>query len=219
MKISTKLALCGVLTVCTGGLIYAGQPKAGTVITGVGSATLTLSRDGEIHSYRYLNREYCVRHAPIVLHGSGFLHGSGVVRGKNGDTPVSRYALRFDEMPLPMSDLQVTDKDGTRLSGIIRVPVEMLTDADPKKSHMFSVYDRIEARFVKAAPENVTAVRFSLAPHERDMKSPAELLDRVFQTPDPVYFYHYRIAGAQIAWRVPRHADALWGSSQNYRAG
>ncbi|MBC8136763.1 MAG: hypothetical protein H8F28_12830 [Fibrella sp.] len=168
MKISLKLALCGVLTVSVVGLIYAGQTIAravsGAVITAVGSPVLALPREGEIHSYRYLNRDYRVRHAPIIIHGSGFRHGGGIVRGKNGDIPVSRYALRFDEIPLPMSDLRVADKNGTRLSGAVRVPVELVADGDPKKPHSFSVYDRIEARFVKATPENVAAVRFSLAP-------------------------------------------------------
>ncbi len=156
------MVIGGILAAGAWGLFHAGEDRTRAVITGVGSPLPSLSRDGA--TVGYLGREYRVRHAVIVIKGSGFQHGGGVVRGKNEATPVSRYALRFDAAPLPMSDLRVADRDGTRLSGTVRVPLELLEGAGLKRPHSFSVYDRIEGRFVETNPEHATTVRFTVAP-------------------------------------------------------
>lgn len=163
MNITRWLTITGMLAVAWGGFFYSGRVNAGSVITGVGTPTVTFSRTDDPVPYWDLNGEYQVRHARIVINGSGFLRGGGVVQEKEGATEVSRYALRFDDVPFPMSDLQVADKKGTRLSGMIRVSVEMLTDPEIAKPRSFRVYDRIEARFVPVAPEDAAIVRFGIS--------------------------------------------------------
>lgn len=158
------MAIGGMLTVALGGFLYLSKDNAGGVITSVDSPVITISREGDAVRYRDLNGEYRVRHAHIVINGWGFLRGGGVVQDKDGPTEVSRYALRFDDNPFPMSDLQVATKNGTQLSGVIRVPVEMLTDTEIRKRRPIHVYDRIEGRFVKVIARNAVTVQFKIPP-------------------------------------------------------
>ncbi|MBC8138384.1 MAG: hypothetical protein H8F28_21100 [Fibrella sp.] len=157
--------ISGMLTVTTvGGFFYLGKNRAESIITGVDSPVITISRAGNPMRYRDLNGEYQVCPARITITGSGFVSGGGgVIQGKEGTVRVSRYALRFDDVPFPMSDLPETGKKGNRLSGTLQVPVELLTESEINKPRGFHVYDRTAARFVKVAPETAAMVRFKMS--------------------------------------------------------
>jgi hypothetical protein len=165
MKIRKWLAISGICMFSLGGYFYFGNNNAVGAVSGVDSPVLVFSAAEKPVRYRDHIGEYTVRNARIVINGFGFRPGGGgVIKSKHGEIRVSRYALRFDDAPFPMSDLQVTGKNGTRLSGVVRVPVEMLTDTEVAKTRSFQVYDRVEGRFIPVASEKATTVRFNTFP-------------------------------------------------------
>lgn len=164
MKISRRLIISAILTVTAAGTFYVRSGNADCLVTGVDSPVIPIPSSSTPVLYRDISGEHRVRPVPITIKGSGFSPGGGVVQGKDGPIPVSRYALRFDEAPFPMSDLKVADGGGTKLSGVVRVPIELLTDTTAREPHPFRVYDRIQGRFLPSIPKDAATVRFSLPP-------------------------------------------------------
>ena len=163
MKNQKRLVIGGMLAATAGGLCYAGGECAGGVVTGLDTPMIAVDGMGSAARYRDINGEYKVRPAHVRINGFGFRPGGGVVRGKAGAIPVSRYALRFDDAPFPLNDLQITGKKGTQLSGVVRVPQEILSDSEIDKPRSFRVYDRVEGRFVKTLSKDAATVRFTLS--------------------------------------------------------
>lgn len=161
MKNSRRLVTGAVLAATAGALFYAGKDWNGGVVTGVDTPVIAVPQANGAVQYRDINGEYEVQSAQVRINGFGFLPGGGVIQGKEGPTHVSRYALRFDDAPFPLSDLQVTGQKGTQLSGTVHVPSEILSVSEIDKPRSFRIYDRVEGRFVKSLSADAATVRFS----------------------------------------------------------